>query len=262
MRVSLLSTLPADYDRTRSWLGAGLRSLGHDVVEVDRPDLAPARAADLGYALARAWQKTAPDAVMALGWVAGLAAQVATREVAAPVLLHLPRVSRSGDAAVTRVERALVRSATAVLASTPSEAEALAQLGALRSRIRLLPEAIDPEAAVAADRATADEIVVAVDDTPAEVDAVLTGMAAGRPAVVVDRGILADLVADGVSGLVVPPHQDLGAAVRSLRLDPMRRESMGMAAVDRLRARFDVGVVLPALGRLLDEVQERALLTA
>jgi glycosyltransferase involved in cell wall biosynthesis len=255
MHLTLLTTLPADNLRTRTWLSDGLTSLGHDLHLVDRFDLPASGASTLGYGLAERWRESRPDAVIALGWVAGLAAQVAARERPVPLLLRLPRPGRSGNPAVTRVEAALVRGGAAVLAASSSEAESLVRLGAPRPRIRVLPEAVDLGSATSHH----DGVVVADDDTAPLVTAVLEGMAAGRPAVVAQRGVLPDLVADGVTGLVVPPGGDLQATARSLAADPMQRESMGMAAADRARACFDTAVVVPMLGRLLDEVQVVAL---
>ena len=173
-----------------------------------------------------------------------------------PVLLRLPRPGRSGSAAVTRVERALARSGAGLLASTPSELDTLAGLGAPRSAIRVLPEPVDAAAATATTTPTApgaERVVVATDDSAADVSAVLEGMAAGRAAVVLDRGILGDLVADHVTGLVVRTEGDLPAAVRARAADEMRREAMGMAAADRVEACFATSVVVEALGRLVDE---------
>ena len=256
MQVTVLLTLPPDQDRSRSWLPDALTALGHDVDVVDRPGLEPDRAAALGYQVAETWTTRRPDVVLAVGWVAGLATLVATREVPVPVLLRLPRPGRSGSAAVTRVERALARSGARLLASAPSELDALAGLGA--------PRSCDPGAARARRRrgrhgdhhdrtADAEPVVVATDDSAADVSALLEGMAAGRAAVVLDRGILGDLVADHVTGLVVRTEGDLPAAVRALAADGMRREAMGMAAADRVEACFATAVVVEALGRLVDE---------
>jgi glycosyltransferase involved in cell wall biosynthesis len=261
MHVSLVSTLPTSPARPADRLADALRGLGHDVRVVDRPDLDPSGAAALGYGLADSWDGAAPDVVVALGWLAGLAAQVATRERSVPVLLRLPRPGRSGDLAVTRVERALVRSGATLLAAAPSEAEALAVMGAARTRVRVLPETVDVATVARRDEgdpAGADVVVVA-DDTPEGVAALLEAMAAGRPAVVVDRGVLADLVADGVSGIVVPSPDDLALTARALQTDRMRCEAMGMAAADRVQACFDISVVRPLLGRLLDEATRSAL---
>ena len=256
MQVTLLLTLPDDQDRSRTWLPAALTTLGHDVDVVDRPALEPENAAALGYQVAESWTTRRPDVVLAVGWVAGLATQVATREVPVPVLLRLPRPGRSGSAAVTRVERALARSGARLLARSPSELDVLARLGAPRGAIRVLPEAVDAGATNSTTKtgsADAEPVVVATDDSAAEVAAVLEGMAAGHPAVVLDRGILGDLVADHVTGLVVRAERDLPAAVRSLAADWMRREAMGMAAADRVQACFATEVVVEALGRLVDE---------
>jgi hypothetical protein len=253
MQVTVLFTLPPDQDRSRTWLPDALTALGHGVDVVDRPGLEPDRAASLGYRVADTWTTRRPDVVLAVGWVAGLATQVATREVPVPVLLRLPRPGRSGSAAVTRVERALARSGARLLASSPSELAVLAGLGAPRGAIRVLPEAVDAGPTNKAPSAGAEPVVVATDDSAAEVTAVLEGMAAGRPAVVLDRGILGDLVADHVTGLVVRAERDLPDAVRSLAADGMRREAMGMAAADRVQACFATEVVVEALGRLVDE---------
>jgi glycosyltransferase involved in cell wall biosynthesis len=251
MQVTVLRTLPPDQDRSRAWLPDALTTLGHDADVVDRPGLEPDQAAALGYQVAETWRTRRPDVVLAVGWVAGLATLVATREVPVPVLLRLPRPGRSGSTAVTRVERALAHSGARLLASSPSELDARAGLGAARDAVRVLPEAVD---AGAADGLTSNEpIVVATDDSAAEVSAVLEGMAAGRPAVVLDRGILADLVADQVTGLVVRAERDVAAAVRGLAADGMRREAMGMAAADRVQACFTTAVDVDALGRLVDE---------
>jgi len=252
MQVTVLLTLPPDQDRSRSWLPDALTALGHDVEVVDRPGLEPDRAATLGYQVAETWTTRRPDVVLAVGWVAGLATLVATREVPVPVLLRLPRPGRSGSAAVTRVERALARSGARLLASAPSELDALAGLGAPRGAIRVLPEPVDA-APGRTPPGGSEPVVVATDDSAADVSAVLEGMAAGRAVVVLDHGILGDLVADHVTGLVVRTEGDLPAAVHALAADGMRREAMGMAAADRVEACFATAVVVEALGRLVDE---------
>lgn len=263
MHVSVVSTLPSSAVRPKvgplAWMPDALRALGHDVHVVDRPGLVPDSAADLGYHLADSWASDAPDVVVALGWLAGLAAQVATRERKVPVLLRLPRPGRSGDPSVSRVERALARSGVTLLAASPSEAEVLSTLGAPRARVRVLPEALDVAALRPRPAGAGEDIVLAVDDSPEDVALVLAGMAAGRPAVVLDQGTLGDLVADGVSGIVASSRSELMIAARALRADPMRREAMGMAAADRVDACFDTAVVGPVLGRLLDEAGRGAL---
>ena len=219
MQVTVLLTLPPDQDRSRSWLPDALTALGHDVDVVDRPGLEPDRAAALGYQVAETWTARRPDVVLAVGWVAGLATLVATREVPVPVLLRLPRPGRSGSAAVTRVERALARSGARLLASAPSELDALARLGAPRGALRVLPEPVD----AAADRRHDD-------DRRGRCRAGRGGHRRLRRRR--QRGprghgrrprrpwswtaaSSADLVADHVTGLVVRTERDLPAAVRA-----------------------------------------------
>lgn len=73
--------------------------------------------------------------------------------------------------------------------------------------------------------------------------AVIEGMAYGRPAVVTATGGNAELVADGICGLVVPPEdpQALGMALSKLALDRDLRERMGAAARERIATQFTVG---------------------
>jgi hypothetical protein len=253
MRVALLCSQP--HDLTLRWVEDGLRSLGHRVETAHHPDVTLTEAAPVGYQLADAWTDP-PDTVLALGAAAGLAGLVATRERPAGLLLRLDRAGRSGDPETTRVEGALARGVDAVLAGSPTDAEALVRLGVPRSRLHQLPEAVDAGALRPAQVDDDPQPIVAVDETAESVHALLRGMAAGRPAVVLAEGCLPDLVADGVSG-VVAGHDGLRGAVQTLLTDPVRRSSMGMAAADRVNACYDVPVVVEGLGRLLDGAARR-----
>jgi glycosyltransferase involved in cell wall biosynthesis len=64
-------------------------------------------------------------------------------------------------------------------------------------------------------------------------------MAMGKPVIVADRGMLPELVENGVSGLVVKdtPEELARGALRLLR-DPALREAMGKAAFDRAHREF------------------------
>ena len=79
--------------------------------------------------------------------------------------------------------------------------------------------------------------------------ALLEAQAAGVPVVAGREGGVADVVADGATGLLVEPRSPtaFAAAVRSLLLDPARRRAMGAAAQARVLARHDLG---PARARL------------
>ena len=90
------------------------------------------------------------------------------------------------------------------------------------------------------------DLLVVADDTEAEVTTTLSAMACGVPVVAADVGILADAVADEVTGLLVGPG-GMAPAIRSLLPDRMRHESFGLSAVDRVRARFAADVVAATL---------------
>ncbi len=259
MRVTLLCC--QSHDLTVTWVESGLQALGHDVETVHRPGLRVADAGTLGYQVADAWS-AAPHAVMALDAVAGVAATVATRERSTRLVVRLPRAGRSGDPATTRVEAAVTRNAHTVLGTSAGELERLVQLGATRSRLRVLPEAVDLSSVPTGTEADDPDPVVAVDDQPEAVHDLLRGMAAGRPAVVLDVGSLPDLVAESVSGIVVPTPADVRPALVALSTDSLRRAAMGMGAADRVAACYDTSVVVPALDRLLDAAGSGGVRTA
>jgi D-inositol-3-phosphate glycosyltransferase len=68
----------------------------------------------------------------------------------------------------------------------------------------------------------------------------LEAMACGRPVVASAVGGLVDTVADGVTGVLVPPRQPavLAHALRRLLTDPFSLETFGFAAADRAAARY------------------------
>jgi D-inositol-3-phosphate glycosyltransferase len=94
------------------------------------------------------------------------------------------------------------------------------------------------------------DLLVVVDDTDAEVATALATMASGVPVVASEVGVLADVVADGVTGLLVG-RGGTAPAIRALLADQLGREGMGLAAVDRVRARFGHDVVAGALAHQL-----------
>ncbi len=251
MRIALLCS--HSHDLTLRWVEDALRSLGHEVETAHRPGLPTADAASLGYRLADGWTD-APAAVLALGTAAGLAGLVATRERPAHLVLRLERPGRSGDHEATRVEAALARAADTVLAASPSETEDLVRMGVPRARVHVVPEAVEGASLHPAASTDDPMPVVALDDSAGSVHDLLRGMAAGRPAVVVDAGCLPDLVAEGVCGVVVPSRGDLRSALLALTADGIRRSAMGLAAADRVNACYDAPVVTAALGRTLERV--------
>jgi glycosyltransferase involved in cell wall biosynthesis len=65
-------------------------------------------------------------------------------------------------------------------------------------------------------------------------------MACGTPVVATSAGALPEVVADGETGVIVPPADEgaLAAAIASLLVDPERCRRMGEAGVARVRERF------------------------
>jgi D-inositol-3-phosphate glycosyltransferase len=85
---------------------------------------------------------------------------------------------------------------------------------------------------------------------------VLRAMACGVPVVAYDAGAVSDAVADTVTGLLVASRSPsrLGDAVRSMLTDGLARDSYGMSATDRARARFGWDVIAETTARAVEEV--------
>ena len=112
------------------------------------------------------WQSERPDVVHALRWTSGLAALAAARDLGIPVVQEFSSLSvaeRRGaalqdlrdepgavkadgaSAARIRLEPAIGRSATAVVATNSAEVSDLASLGVHRSSIRVVPWGVDTD---------------------------------------------------------------------------------------------------------------------
>jgi len=113
------------------------------------------------------WQSDRPDVVHALHWTSGLAALAAARDLGIPVVQEFSslgvsdrradadsRGSRDQSGAVTadgasaariRLEPAIGRSASAVVATNSAEVSDLASLGVHRSSIRVVPWGVDTD---------------------------------------------------------------------------------------------------------------------
>ena len=94
-----------------------------------------------------------------------------------------------------------------------------------------------------------DVFVFLVPGSDGTARALREAMAMGKPAIVADRGMLPELVEDGVSGFVVKdtPEELARGALRLLR-DPGLRAAMGKAAFDRAHREF-------RLDRQVEEVE-------
>jgi len=110
------------------------------------------------------WQSDRPDVVHALRWTSGLAALAAARDLGIPVVQEFSSLGvserraaagfRDQSGAVTadgasaariRLEPAIGRSATAVVATNSAEVSDLASLGVHRSSIRVVPWGVDTD---------------------------------------------------------------------------------------------------------------------
>src|SRR5215469_16262294 len=102
------------------------------------------------------WQSDRPDVVHALRWTSGLAALAAARDLGIPVVQEFSSLSVSerqsgavtadgASAARIRLEPAIGRSATAVVATNSAEVSDLASLGVHRSSIRIVPWGVDTD---------------------------------------------------------------------------------------------------------------------
>jgi len=110
------------------------------------------------------WQSDRPDVVHALRWTSGLAALAAARDLGIPVVQEFSSLSVAerraaagfadqpgavkadgASAARIRLEPAIGRSATAVLATNSAEVSDLTSLGVHRSSIRVVPWGVDTD---------------------------------------------------------------------------------------------------------------------
>jgi glycosyltransferase involved in cell wall biosynthesis len=150
MRIALLV---AGTDVADAGLVRALRDAGQQVTQhvMDGRGADP-RAAVPGLArkLRASWSRARPEAVHALGWMAGLAALAAARDTGVPV------VTSAGSLAVTerrhglplerdraRLERAVGLASGAVIAASSQEAADLVAMGVSRRRVHVVPCGVD-----------------------------------------------------------------------------------------------------------------------
>ncbi|MEU5883542.1 glycosyltransferase [Spirillospora sp. NPDC047279] len=142
--------------RTRTRLGPG--------ATLSRLDAGPARplseeqllphVRDLASGLRRRWSNAQqkPDLVHAHGWIGGLAACAAARDLDLPVVqsyhglgIAEQNAGRSVHPARIRMEKAIGRGADAVFAGHAGEVESLVRMGIPRARIGITPYGVDGE---------------------------------------------------------------------------------------------------------------------
>jgi glycosyltransferase involved in cell wall biosynthesis len=84
--------------------------------------------------------------------------------------------------------------------------------------------------------------------------AVLNAMAEGLPIVSTSVGGLPELIEDGRTGYLVPPHDPLALAraLRCLILEPKRRSAQGAAGRERVRSRFSADHMVAQIRAIYD----------
>lgn len=92
------------------------------------------------------------------------------------------------------------------------------------------------------DRLSAIDVVAFPGVQEGASNAILEAMALGRAVVASDSGGNAELIADGVSGVIVPPDDAdaLADVLIGLLRDPARRKALGAAARLRIEGAFDI----------------------
>ena len=84
-------------------------------------------------------------------------------------------------------------------------------------------------------------------------------MALGKPVIGTDAGGTPEMIADGVTGLIVPPADAaaLAKALGALAADPARRAAMGAAGCERVEAHFTLRGMVDKIEGLYYSEQER-----
>jgi glycosyltransferase involved in cell wall biosynthesis len=188
--------------------------------------------------------------------------RAATRDAAGPARLIAVAMMRPGDklASYRVLGDALARLLDLdwtldIVGDGPARGEVEAALAPLGSRVTwhgALP------APTVAERLTAADLCVWPAINEAFGMALIEAQASGLPVVAGRNGGVGDVVADRVSGVLVPAGDAaaFAEAVRGLIVDPERRAAMGTAARDKARREHDIGAaaarlsgIIAALGR-------------
>lgn len=85
---------------------------------------------------------------------------------------------------------------------------------------------------------------------------VVEGMLARRPVIATAAGGVTEIIADGTTGVLVPPGNAaaLARAVATLRADPVRAAAIAEAGAARARSAFGVAAMVRGVRAVLDEV--------
>jgi D-inositol-3-phosphate glycosyltransferase len=192
MKIALVAQLPTDGDRIRlRELNRALTDAGQRVIadvgasgELDPVDSEAgdremlAQVPDFAARLVTRWRRARPDVVHAVGWTSGLAALTATRALDVPVVQSFGALAvtlrRHGlrppgtGAERSRLEAAIGRSATAVLATSAAQAADLTRLGVSRRAITIIPCGVDTTSFAPDPTAVTKELAARPSSTPFE----------------------------------------------------------------------------------------------
>ena len=158
----------------------------------------------------------------------------------------------------------LVEALARLRAKDPRVRLVLAGDGSLRDRVqdaarrRGVFEAIDWLGTVACPETVYSTLHLYVQASAAEEgtsNSILEAMASGRPVVATDVGGNREVVADGVTGSVVPPRDPaaLAAAAQALLADEGRARAFGEAGARRVRERYDRAAMIEATLAVYEE---------
>jgi len=153
MKIALVAERDPQSDdqiRTRE-LARTLAAAGHQVTVHEAGGTLTAVSADAGQLRTR-WSADRPDVVHAVRWTSGLAALAASRDLGLPVVQTFTslgvaerRHKITASAERIRLEPAIGRAASAVLAANSGEAADLARLGVPRRHIKVVPCGVDTD---------------------------------------------------------------------------------------------------------------------
>jgi glycosyltransferase involved in cell wall biosynthesis len=174
-----------------------------------------------------------------------------------------------GAVAVLRPQKAhgVLLEATAILLRERSDAQVLiVGDGPERAGLERRASELGVAAAVRflGDRADVSDVLAALDVAVCSSDfegsplAVMEYMDAARPIVATAVGGVPDLIEQGVHGLLVPRRDPgaMAAAIRRLLEEPGAAAAMGLAARERRRSEFDIGVQVGRLEALYEQLLE------
>jgi glycosyltransferase involved in cell wall biosynthesis len=186
-----------------------------------------------------------------------------TRDAGPPVIGCTARLHRKNDHAT------LLRAFACLSTHWPEARLLLVGRGPEESRLKVLADTLGVSARVhflgeqpdVAPHLEQVDVYVQASMAEGMPNSVLEAMAAGLPVVATAVGGTPEVVVDGETGLLVPPHDPvaLAGAIEKLLADREMATAFGRAGRARVEAHFGEGVMLERLEALLDRLVEEYL---